>query len=603
MIERTSACSANGIVWNLSALYQGDGDPKLDSDLKELKDRSSTFAAFYRGTLKERSLDVHTLLSSIKEYESICELGMRPYLFALLYHSSNTQDHSRTRLLEKVREEREEVSQLLAFYKVHMLALPEHILKGLATHQHLSNYRHFLLHLIEMRPYTLTEGEETIIRKRELSGRYPFISLYDELMGSLSFPVEIEGGRKYLTTAWVLALLHSPDRSLRENAFQTFLEGLGSHGMVFKNILNALILNDHQEDIERGHPSPMQKMHFSNEMNDSLIQAMMRAVENHYPLTRRYLRLKARILGVKRLKLTDIFAPLKKERVELSFSRAKKILLNAMKDLHPLFHGIACEVFEKGLIDAEVRDGKQDGAFCKCFAPSQNPYISVHFTGNIKDLLTLAHELGHAIHYRLAAKQSYLNFYPAPVLAETASIFAELIVAHHLKGEEASRIDRSTLISSQIEGILLNVFRQNVLTRFELAVHSLRQHQVITEEEICQLWSQENLRLYGEEVTMIPAYRWGWAYIPHFFHRPFYCYSYIFGSLLSIVLFQNYQDKGSDFLEGIIALLSAGSSRRPLDMLEEMGLDPSQEGFWNQAFRYIGGLINSLEMSEKALEH
>jgi oligoendopeptidase F len=599
MIEEAHTLAAQGIVWDLSDLYQGDDDPGLNDDLKELHERSISFATSYRDKLQKKNLTTHTLLSAIKEYESIHEMGMRPYLFSLLFYSSNTQDHRRKRLLQKVREKRDEISQMLAFFKVDILALPAHLLKRLAFHPDLSKYSHFLLHLMELKPYALTEPEERIITTRNLSGRGAFIALYDDLLGSLSFPLEIEGKRTHLTTAQILALFHIGNRSVRERAFQKFLQVLGRQGMVFKNILNALILSHRQDDAERGHPTSMHSTHLSNEMEGSIIETMTGAAEDHYALARRYFRLKARILGLKRLKLTDVFAPLRKAREGVGFSKARKILCGAMEDLHPLFYVFANEIFEKGWIDGEVREAKKAGAFCKCLAPSQHPYISLHFSGDIKGLMTLAHELGHGIHYRLAAQQTYLNFDPPPVLAETAATFTELIVSNYLMGQEELSIHRSTLIASQIEGILVTVFRQSVLTRFEQTIHNLRQDHLMSEKEICKLWWEENLRLYGEDVDMNPAYCWGWTYISHFFHCPFYCYSYIFGNLLSIILFQNYKDKGKDFLEQIVHLFSAGSSRRPLDMLEEIGLDPRQKGFWNEAFRYIGGLIDSLEMYEK----
>ena len=599
MTENRPTYESGGITWNLSDLYQADDDPRLNNDLNALKDKALTFTASYKGKINEKTLDARSLLSAITEYESIHEMGMGPYLFALLFYSSNTQDHRRKRLLQQVREKWHEIFQLLAFFKVDILALPEHLLKRLAFHPDLSKYSHFLLHLMEFKPYTLSEPEEKIITTRNLSGRGAFIALYDDLLGTLSFPLEIEGKRTHLTAAQILALFHVGNRSVRERAFQTFLQGLGTQGIVFKNILNALILSHRQDDAERGHPTPIHSTHLSNEIKGSIIETMTGAVEDHYALAGRYFRLKARILGLKRLKLTDVFAPLRKLRDGVGFSEARKILCAAMKELHPVFYVSAHEIFEKGWIDAEVREGKQAGAFCKCLAPSQHPYISLHFDGDIKGLMTLAHELGHGIHYRLAAQQSYLNFDPPPVLAETAATFTELIVSNYLMGQEDLSIQRSTLIASQIEGILVTVFRQNVLTRFEQAIHNLRHDHLMSEKEICKLWWEENLRVYGEDVDVNPDYYWGWTYISHFFHCPFYCYSYIFGNLLSIILFQSYKDKGKDFLEQIVHLFSAGSSRRPLDMLEEMGLDPSQEGFWNEAFRYIGGLIDSLEMSEK----
>ncbi|MCJ7684620.1 MAG: M3 family metallopeptidase, partial [Desulfobacteraceae bacterium] len=368
---------------------------------------------------------------------------------------------------------------------------------------------------------------------------------------------------------------------------------------VFKNILNALLLAYHQEDVERGHPFPMHRIHLSNEVNESIIENMLGVVEGYYPLARRYLREKARCLGLGKLKNTDIFAPLKEENFLVSFSDATKLISEAAENLHPVFHSFVREIFENNRIDAGVRAGKQNGAFCKSLEPSLHPYISMSYAGNISDLMTLAHELGHGIHYRLCSEQTYVNFDPPPILAEAASTFMEMVVIEYLMEKKGCQKLRPDLLALQIEGIMTTVFRQNVLTRFEQVIHNKRRDHLLSAREICRLWWDENNRFYGEEVEMTPGYRWGWTYIPHFFHRPFYCYSYIFGNLLSIMLFQNYQEKGDGFLETVIDLLKTGSSRPPIEMIKEMGLDIGKR-CWEPAFQYIEDLIDSWEASPKA---
>jgi oligoendopeptidase F len=598
VIEKESTYLAKDMVWNLDELYRGD-EPELDGDLRAVRKKAQTFVVAYKGKLDEKNLNAQTLLSAMEEYEAIHDMGMKPYAYAYLYRSSNVLDHRGSRLFHKVMEEWNEISQMLIFFLLEITALPEGFLKRLAGQNTLSAYRHFLFHQIQRKPHILSEPQEKIIHSKDLSGKKSFVSLYDEHMGSLSFPLEVEGNRRSLTSEQVLSLLHSPDRSVRENAFQAFLQELGRHSRVFKHILNALTLDHHLEDLERGHPSPMHRIHLSNGVEGTTIETMMEAVEGHYPLAQEYFRLKARLLGLGKMKNTDLLAPLEKEGIRVKFSVAKQLTLETLEDLHPLFHSMGREFFEKNWIDAEVRVGKKGGAFCKCFAPSQHPFVSINYTGHLRDLAILAHELGHGIHYRLAAKQSYLNFDPSPIFAETASTFTEILLIQHLMKKKDVQIPLSALLSSHMEGILITVYRQNVLSRFEQAIHRLRQDHLLGEEEICQLWWDENYRLYGEDVEMIPDYRWGWTYIPHFIHRPFYCYSYIFGNLLSAILYQNYRDKGGDFLEKIILLFSAGCSQAPLEMLAELGLDPGKKSFWAQAFQYVEGLIDALEMLEQ----
>jgi len=583
---------ATGGSWDLEDLYHGDGDPHLWQDLVTARDKALGLVVSFKGKINNKNLDPKTVLSAIREYESIHEMGMRPCLFSYLYSSADTRDHKRNRLLQKVKEKWNEISQILAFFELEIKALPEDSLKKLAAHNDLSNYRHFLLNQIQWKPYALSEAEEKIIKQGHLSGRDAFISLYDQFTGALSFSVKIEGESVELNIHQALSLLRSPDRLLREKVFDTFLKELEKHGLVFKNILNALLLAHHQEDVERGHPFPMHRIHLNNEVNESIIENMMGVVEDHYPLARRYLRQKARSLGLEKLKITDIFAPLKEENLLVSFSDATKIMLEAAEELHPVLHSFVREIFTSNRIDAEVRGGKQNGAFCKSMAPSLHPYISMSYAGNMGDLMTLAHEVGHGIHYRLCSEQSHMNFDPPPILAEAASTFMEMVVIEHLMKKKDYQKLRPDLLALQIEGIMTTVFRQNVLTRFEQAIHNKRRDHLLSAREICGLWWEENYRFYGEEVEMTDGYRWGWTYIPHFFHRPFYCYSYIFGNLLSIMLFQNYQEKGDGFLATIIDLLKTGSSRAPIEMIKDMGLD-IENMCWEPAFQYIEDLIDS----------
>ena len=590
--------SAKEIVWDLSGLYHGDTDPELDKDLDAARKTAVGFVGSHKGKINNENLDPQTLLSAIREYESIHEMGMRPCLFAYLYHSEDTRDYKRNRLLQKVRETWCEISQVLAFLELEIKALPEDSLRKLAANQDLLKYRHFLFKQIQWKPHALSEASEKIIKQGHLSGRDAFLSLYDQFTGALSFSVKIEDKNVELNIYQALSLLRSPDRPLREKTFDSFLKELEKHGLVFKNILNALLLTHHQEDVERGHPFPMHRIHLDNEVNESIIENMMGAVEDHYPLARRYLRKKARCLGLGKLKNADIFAPLKEDNHLVSFSDARKLILEAAEDLHPVFHSIAREIFENNRIDAEMRPGKQNGAFCKSMAPSLHPYISMSYTGNMGDLMTLAHEIGHGIHYGLCSGQSYMNFDPSPILAETASTFMEIVVMEYLMKKKDYQKLHPALLTLQIEGILTTVFRQNVLSRFEQTIHNKRRDHLLGAREICKLWWDENYRFYGEEVKMIDGYRWGWTYIPHLFHRPFYCYSYIFGNLLSVMLFQDYQKKGSGFLEAIIDLLKTGASRAPVEMIKEMGLDIGKM-CWEPAFEYVEDLIDSWEVSSK----
>jgi oligoendopeptidase F len=270
-------------------------------------------------------------------------------------------------------------------------------------------------------------------------------------------------------------------------------------------------------------------------------------------------------------------------------------ILEAFRAFSPLFHDCASGFFDEGRIDAEIRRGKQGGGFCSCHGPWQPPYILMHFTGTVRDLTTLAHELGHGIHGRLASDQTYLSFEPPPFLAETASTFFEALVVEHLLGKKALKDLHLSLIAGRIEDAIITVFRQNVLTRFECSLYRRRKARFLSTEAICRLWIEENERLYGEDLEMDPAYRWGWTIVPHFFHRPFYCFSYVFGYLISLCLLSLSEREGQGFSKRMARFLGAGGSRSPMELIRELGFDPSQDSLWEKGFQVIGRWIDDFE--------
>ena len=586
---------AMGIVWDLDDLYQGQEDLRLHQDLEAVREKARAFVSLYKNKIRDEDLEAQTLLAAIQAYESIHELGMKPYAFAYLYHATEVRDPKRNSLFQKVQEAWNEILEMITFFPLEIMALPKGALKRLEKNDALQSYRHFLFQQTKLKPHALSEPEETIIQRMRLPGRKAFVSLYDEFMASLQVDIEIDGRVESFSVEQLLSLLYDPDRSLREKAHQMLLEELGRQSVVLRNIFNALLLDHALENRKRALPSPMHRACITDGVTEGIVGQMMEVVEASYPLARRYFRQKARLLGLQKLRISDLWAPLNDERTQIPFSKARVFVLEAMEAFHPSFYSIAHEFFEKDWIHAESRKGKRGGAFCKCFTPSQHPFVLMNYSGNLRDVAILAHELGHGIHYQLASRQSFLGFNPSPVFAETASTFSEILLIQHLLKSKALHTHAPALLSSHLDGIMITVYRQNVLTRFEQAIHRKRQNQLLGTEEICQLWWEKNERLYGEDVEMIPAYRWGWAHVPHFIHHPFYCYSYIFGNLLAIALYQHLQNHGDNFSENIISLLSAGASQTPTGMLAQLGLDPAEKSLWEQAFQQVEKLINLLE--------
>ncbi len=580
--------------WDLGDLYGGPEDTALGKDMEKSLKRAADFQAAYR-EISVADLDPPAFLRSLQEYESIMEEGVRPFLYASLLFSEDTQNSSYKALLQKTREKWNELENQLLFFRLALIALPEERLQSFLTFEPLPVYGHALVFLRRFREFTRSEKEEGILTRKNMTGRSAFMTLFDEFTGSFTYRLLVDGEEKELTGSEMLALLYSPDRDLRERAFSTFLQHHSQNRLVLTSIFNALILDYKVEDQIRGYRGPMHQTQLENEIRQETVDLLMDLTEKHYPLAQEYFQIKACLLGLPRLKNSDLYAPLTGKAEKVSFDRARELLLQSFRSFHPVFGEIAGQFFEKHWVDAALRKGKYGGAFCAGLTPSLHPYVLLNFTENLRDALTLAHEMGHAIHFSLARKQSLLNFDPPLVLAETASVFGEMVMMNALLQEVRDVDTRQALLCTEIEDIIATVFRQNVLTSFEKEMHNRRHDHLLTPEEIGDTWWQANARLFGDTVEMIPDYRWGWSYISHFIHSRFYCYSYIFGELVVLALFEQYQEEGEPFLSRLIHLLESGGSRSPEDLLLQLGVDVSRADFWEKGFQIIRRFLDELK--------
>jgi oligoendopeptidase F len=583
-----------GFTWDLDTLYRGDKDPALLEDLEDAEVRSARFAEDYCGRVRKSDLSPSLLLAAIKEWEAVQQLVLKPHLYAYLRSAQDKRDPKRERLLDMVTERRREIDHRLSFFPVELSALSETSVLALAATQDLQPYRHVLYNFLLWKPHILNEREEGFLREKLYPERRRLRSSYDRLTASLTVAVRMEEETRSLTTVQVLACLRSPERAVRAQAFHGLLEELGDRGREFGGILRPLLRNHHQENRQRRLQSPEQKSLLINGVGPDVLDTMMNAVESRYKDARGYFRTKASLLGVDRLKTSDILAPTAFPRSSLSFSEACKLVRTSLGGYHPLFRALLDRWMAGRWIDATMGPGKLPGAFCKCFSPAQHPFVSVPYAGNTCDLLTLAHEIGHALHYRLASAQSFLNFDPPPVLAECSGTFFEILLVQDLLHQSGSPLKEQELRTAHMDSILTTVFRQHVITRFEKTLHS-GSMESLSLTDICRRWWSENLALYGDSVEMHPRYQWGWSYIWHIFHKPFYCWSYVFGNLLAMVFYEIYREGGPHVLNDLIAIWSAGGSQAPLAMLKKMGLEPSAAWFWDYAFGYVDRLAAGIQ--------
>ena len=589
-----SELKAEGVRWDLGGLYASPDDPRLEADLAEARRRAEVFAEAYRGRLENEQIDGPALAQALAEYEAIAELQHRPAFYASLLFAADTQNQSAQQLVQRTREAVTSIENLLVFFSLELIALPDEQLARLLTVPALQAYQHYLEAVRRFKPHTLSEKEEQLLNHKNLSGKQAFAQLYDELSGSLRFPLTRDGKEQLLTDGEIMALLRQPDSELRQRALTIFLETYAQHALVLTSIFNNLLLDHKIECEQRQYDDVTLPAHLSNEIAPPTVEAMMRAVERHYPLAQEYFRLKAELLGVERLKNTDLYAPIETAAEEIPFADARDLILTAFGNFNEQFATLAEEFFQKRWIDAEVRAGKRGGAFCAALSPAHHPYVLCSYTGTGRAVSTVAHELGHGIHYLLARRQKFLHYDAPLVLAETASVFAEIVLTRHLLDRAEQPETRRALLCEVLEEMYGTVFRQTALTRFEMAAHAKRRDGPLSADDLGELWMTEQGKLFGESVELLPVYRWGWSYIPHFIHSRFYCYSYPFGELLTLALYQRYLDQGEDFVPGYLHLLESGGSQRPERALAQMSIDINQPAFWDRGFQVIQGFLTDL---------
>ncbi len=580
------------ITWNLDPISPGSVEG-FTQELREAVEAAVDFGATYRG--KVADLDAGTLLLALKRYEELQETAVKPQYYAYLLFAADSGSDEAKKLSQQATESGNRLSRELLFFDLEIMAIPEEAFNSLMNDPLLANYRHYMSSIRKFSHHTLPEREEQLLKQKDLTGTEAFSRLFDELSASFSFTMELDGEEQEFTGEELLGLLHHTDPEVRERAFSLFLQRHGENSIVYSSVFNTIAL-DHAQEMElRGYTHPMEPTNIGNELSSDIVQQLMSVTEANYPLAQEYFRLKARILGLTKLKNCDIYAPVAESQKRYSLAEAREMVVQAYGAFNPAYTPIIEAFFTDGRIDAYPRTGKSGGAFCMGMTPSFPPYVLLNYTSNLRDVATLAHELGHGLHFVLSGRQSMLNYHAPLPLAETASVFGEMLLTRLMLERESDPQVKISLLCAKIEDIIATTCRQVVLTRFEERLHLERKSGLLTDSRICQIWLEENGRLFGDAVEAIEAYRWGWSYISHFIHTRFYCYSYTFAELLVLALYREYQQQGSDFVAGYEAILASGGSLSPADTAALAGIDISAAGFWQQGYDILAGLIEELK--------
>jgi oligoendopeptidase F len=585
---------AAGVCWNLSDLYDGPDDPRIDTDLDEALARAARFGERHRGRVAE--LSAAALAQAVDELEAIHEQAGRAAVFSHLLFAGNTSAPRHGALLQHVQERSTEIRNVVLFFELEWVALDADHAAELLEQEALARRRHFLSALRRYRPHVLSEPEERILEEKANTGPRAFGRLFDELVSALRFRLRQGGEERELGEEEVLSLLYAPDREERRAAALALTEGLRRNARPLAFIFNTLVQDKAVDDRLRSYPSPIAARNLGNEIDDASVASLLSACLDRYPLVARYYRLKARLIGLDRLEDYDRYAPVVVESGPRSFEDARRIVLGAYRDFAPEMAEVAGRFFEGRWIDAELRPGKRGGAFCASTLPSLHPYVLLNYTGNLRDVMTVAHELGHGVHQFLAREQGLFEQDTPLTTAETASVFGEMLVFRGLMREERDPKVRLGLLCGKLEDAFATVFRQVAMTRFEDSVHAERRSRgELAIERINELWMEANRPMFGDSVHLTDDYAWWWLYIPHFVHSPFYCYAYAFGELLVLALMRRYDEEGPAFVPRYLDLLRAGGSDTPRALLSRMDIDVSDPGFWDGGLALLEDLVAEAE--------
>jgi oligoendopeptidase F len=563
-------------AWNLDPLVDGQGPDGARAQLAEALERSQAFAARYTGKLAE--LDGAGLERAMRELAAIQELVGRAGTYAGLRFSVDTADPAAGALMQEVQERGTEIETTLLFFELEWAALEDEQAERLLEGENLRFCAHYLRNARRYREHLLSEPEEKILAEKSVTGASAWSRLFDELTSAIE--VRLPDGEVALDVA--LSRLVLPDRELRRGIAEAVTEALAPGLRTRAFLFNTLLADKSTDDRLRRYPSWLSARNLANEASDESVAALIEAVRARYELARRWYRLKARLLGVERLADYDRMAAVTQDEVTYPFAHAREIVLDCYSSFSPELGATARSFFDGHYIDAPVRPAKRGGAFCASAVPSVHPYVMLNYTSRRRDVLTLAHELGHGVHFALAAKQGVFHQGTPLTLADTASVFGETIVFGRLLEEDSSPSSRLALLAENIEGAIATVFRQVAMNRFEQLVHTARRTQgELSVDRFGELWAESQAEMLGDSVEITDGYRSWWSYVPHFIGSPGYVYAYAYGQLLALSVYQRYEQRGEELVPRYLELLAAGGSRSPQELGEIVGVDLADPGFWD----------------------
>ena len=583
-------------TWNLDDLYAGNDSPQLKADLAAAQADAKAFEADYKGKL-EGLAKAGKLIEAIKRYEALGDLSGKLGSYAFLQYVRNTQDADKVKFLGDLSQALTDLSTGLIFFGLELNRIDEAVLEAaLAGNPELGRYRPWFAELRKAKPYQLEDKIEELFHEKSVTGAGAWNRLFDETMAALKFDVDGEE----LNLESTLNYLSDKDEVKREAAFHAVSKTLHGNEKLFTHITNVLAKDKEISDRWHGFQDIADSRHLENSVEREVVDALQTAVRAAYPrLSHRYYAMKAKWFGKAQLNAWDRNAPLPTSDDRIyDWQTAKDTVMEAYSAFSPKLAEIATPFFTKGWIDAPTKDGKSPGAFAHPTVPSAHPYLMLNYLGKSRDVMTLAHELGHGVHQVLAGPQGALMA-PTPLtLAETASVFGEMLTFRSMLAKTTDPTQRFAMLSSKVEDMLNTVVRQIAFYTFEREVHTRRKQGELTTADLNQIWLDVGAESLGPAIKLNEGYDIFWAYIPHFIHSPFYVYAYAFGDCLVNSLYAQYEKSSEGFAERYFELLKAGGSKHHSELLAPFGLDARDPGFWSLGLGMIERLINELEATQ-----
>lgn len=587
--ELNAKLGTTDVVWNIADLYDSPRDPTIKEDISFCEEEAALIRESFAGKLD--TLTPAELARLVRRFERIESMIARVATYAFLNFTTQIKNQDAGAFLQEIRETSSRIARETVFFELEWSKMDNQMAGPLLAAEEIGHFHHYLRNIRRYAAHMLSHAEEMLLIEKAPVGRSSWTNLFDKVLGHIQF------GETKRTEEEVLSDLYCPDREVRRKAADELTEGLRSRLHILTHIFNTLLADKMISDRLRSYPSWINSMNLANELEDATVEVLIEAVTSRYDIVRRYYTVKKELLGLDELKDYDRYAPLPHlPSATIPWEECRKMVLNGFRNFSPKMAEIASFFFDRNWIHAPVLDGKRGGAFAHPCIPEVHPYVMVNYTGNIRDVSTVAHELGHGVHQYLAARQGYFNSNTPLVLAKTASVFAELLIFHDQLAMLTDSADRKAFTCQKLESIFATVFRQVSMNRFENMIHNgRRENGELSDARLSELWLAAQREMFGDSVTLTDNYGIWWSYIPHFLHSPGYVYSYAFGELLVLALYNLYKTEGKQFVPQYLHLLNQGGNLSPYELLRPFGVDLNDRNFWRGGLDIIDQMLQSIE--------